>query len=127
MQAELDETKLAAFEERMVGVWNAGALCLMLSIGHRTGLFDAMAAMPPATSARIAAAAGLDERYVREWLSATTCAGMIELDPAAGTYGLPAEHAARLSRAVAPDEPCSAGPVHSLSRLGRRRDRRLLS
>ena len=41
--AALDEAKVSAFEERFVGVLNAGALCLMTSIGHRTGLFDVMA------------------------------------------------------------------------------------
>jgi hypothetical protein len=29
--------------ERLTGVLNDGALCLMLSIGHQTGLFDTMA------------------------------------------------------------------------------------
>ena len=62
----LDCTRADAFSERLVGILNGGALALMTSVGHRTGLFDAMAAMPPATSARIAAEAGLNERYVRE-------------------------------------------------------------
>ena len=100
--AELDQAKVAAFEERLVGVLNAGALCLMTSIGHRSGLFDVMAEMPPASSARIAADAGLNERYVREWLGAMLAAGMVEHDPDAGTYSLPPEHAARLTRAAAP-------------------------
>src|SRR5262245_22190019 len=58
----IDEAKLGAFEERLVDALNAGALCLMTSIGHRTGLFDAMAAIPPGTCAQVAAAAGLNER-----------------------------------------------------------------
>lgn len=37
-----------AFGERMVDVLNSGARALMLSIGHRTGLFDTMAGMAPA-------------------------------------------------------------------------------
>ena len=40
----------------------------MTSIGHQTGLFDTMAGLPPSTSEQIAEAAGLHERYVREWL-----------------------------------------------------------
>jgi hypothetical protein len=100
--AALDEAKLGAFEERLVGTLNAGALCLMTSIGHRTGLFDAMAQMPPASSGEIASGAGLNERYVREWLGAMFTAGMVEHDPEAGTYRLPAEHAARLTRAATP-------------------------
>ena len=58
--------KAEAFEERVVNVLNAGATSLMTSIGHRTGLFDAMADGTPRTSAEIAARAGMNERYVRE-------------------------------------------------------------
>jgi hypothetical protein len=53
------------FAERLTGVLNDGALCLMLSIGHQTALFDAMASLPASTSAQIAQAAGLDERMPR--------------------------------------------------------------
>ena len=50
----LDEAKVSAFEDRFVGILNAGALCLMTSIGHRTGLFDVMAECrrPPAAGSR---------------------------------------------------------------------------
>ena len=48
--APFDHSRAAAFEERLVGVLNAGALCLMTSLGHRVGLFDAMADMPAAGS-----------------------------------------------------------------------------
>ncbi|MDQ4107112.1 MAG: methyltransferase domain-containing protein, partial [Actinomycetota bacterium] len=74
----------------------------MTSIGHRTGLFDALDGLPPSTSDRIAEAAGLDERYVREWLGAMVVGGIVEHDSEAGTYELPPEHAAFLTRA-APD------------------------
>ena len=97
-----DEGKVAAFEERFAGALNAGALCLMTSIGHRTGLFDAMGEMPKATIAQIAAGAGLNERYVREWLGAMVAAGVVEHDPRGATYHLPPEHGARLTRAAAP-------------------------
>jgi hypothetical protein len=42
----------------------------MISLGHRTGLFDLLSALPPSSSLEIARAAGLHERYVREWLGA---------------------------------------------------------
>ena len=60
----------AAFEDRLLGVVNSASLALGLSIGHRTGLLDAMAGLEPATSEEIAAASRLNERYVREWLGA---------------------------------------------------------
>src|SRR5262249_47501895 len=37
------------FPERMLRTMNEAALALMVSVGHRTGLFDVMAAMPAAT------------------------------------------------------------------------------
>ncbi|QIN78037.1 methyltransferase domain-containing protein [Rubrobacter marinus] len=99
----LDAAAAEAFAERMVGVLNDGAIALMTSIGHRTGLFDAMADMPPATSEGIAGASGLDERYVREWLGAMVVGGVVEHDPESDTYRLPPEHAASLTRDAAPD------------------------
>jgi SAM-dependent methyltransferase len=84
----------------MLGMMNEAALALMVSVGHRTGLFDAMAQLPAATSDQIASAAGLDERYVREWLGAMTTGRITEHDAAAGTYTLPAGHAAWLTRAA---------------------------
>ena len=84
----------------LLGVLNSGMLSLMIGIGHRTGLFDTMAALPPSGSADIAEAAGLDERYVREWLGAMTTGRIVGHDPVALTFWLPPEHAASLTRAA---------------------------
>jgi SAM-dependent methyltransferase len=73
-----------------------------VSVGHRTGLFDQLAAMPPSTSEQIASATGLNERYVREWLGGMTTARIVEHDASKGTYWFPAEHAASLTRAAGP-------------------------
>jgi ubiquinone/menaquinone biosynthesis C-methylase UbiE len=75
----------------------------MASIGHRTGLFDAMREQPPMTSGEIAARAGLNERYVREWLGAMVTAGVVDVNPPNLTFSLPPEHAAFLTRADAAD------------------------
>lgn len=101
--AALDEARLEAFTQRMVGLLNDAGVALMTSIGHRTGLFDVLAQMSPATSQQIAGAAGLNERYVREWLGAMATGGIVECNPLDDTYRLPAEHAARLTRAAAPN------------------------
>ena len=79
---------------------NSGFVSLMISIGHRTRLFDVMASLPPSTSNDIAIAAGLTERYVREWLAAMTTARIIHYDVRTGTYFLPIEYAAVLTRAA---------------------------
>ena len=70
-----DDTRAPVFVEALMLALNDGALCLMVSIGHRTGLFDVMRDRPPATSAEIALAPGLNERYVREWLGAMVTVG----------------------------------------------------
>jgi len=88
------------FADRMLRMTNEAAIALMVSVGHRTGLFDVMAAMPAATSEQIASRACLDERYVREWLAVMTTGRIVEHDGAAGSYSLPAEHAAWLTRAA---------------------------
>ena len=92
-----DQGRAEAFAERIGETVNAGAITLMLAIGHRTGLFDTMAAAPPGTSQQIADAAGLSERYVREWLAAMVTGGIVDFDPQGRTYHLPAEHAACLT------------------------------
>jgi 2-polyprenyl-3-methyl-5-hydroxy-6-metoxy-1,4-benzoquinol methylase len=70
-------------------------------VGHRTGLFDVMSSLAPATSSEIAARAKLDERYVREWLGAMVTGRVVDLDPTTQCYSLPREHAAYLTRAAA--------------------------
>src|SRR5919206_2227604 len=100
---EQDQAKSEAFAERMIGILNDAALALMTSIGHRTGLLDAMAGLPPFTSEQIAEAANLNERYVREWLGAMTVGQIVEHNPEDETYHLPQEHAAWLTRAASPN------------------------
>jgi 2-polyprenyl-3-methyl-5-hydroxy-6-metoxy-1,4-benzoquinol methylase len=98
-----DQAKAEAFARELLATLNRGALCLMISVGHRTGLFDIMSKMAPATSSEIAARAGLNERYVREWLGAMVTARVIEVNPATLQFSFPAEHAAFLTRAAAAD------------------------
>ena len=97
-ERELDQAKAEEFAQRMVGVLNDGLLALMTSIGHQTGLFDIMADLASSTSAEIARAAGVNERYLREWLGAMVMARIVEYDPANRTYLLPPEQAASLTR-----------------------------
>lgn len=86
------------FLERTYDIINAGAQAVMISIGHRSGLFDTMARLEPATSHEIADQAGLAERYVREWLATMVTAGIVTYSAQDKTYYLPAGHAACLTR-----------------------------
>lgn len=91
------------FAGRIVGAIDSAALAILLSIGHQTKLFDTLAGLPPATSTQIADAAGLDERYVREWLSGVVAAQVVEYDSVAQTFALPPHRAALLTRTAGPD------------------------
>ena len=97
-----DTDRAEAFAERMLDMLNSGALMVMTSVGHRTGLLAALAEADAATSEELADSAGLNERYVREWLGAMTVGRIVEHDPVALTYRLPPEHAASLTRAAGP-------------------------
>jgi ubiquinone/menaquinone biosynthesis C-methylase UbiE len=99
----IDPAKAEAFAGQMVGFLNGSVLGFMISIGHRTGLFDKMAQLPPSTSQQIADATGLNERYIREWLGALVTGGVVEYDPAGKTYRLPPEHAASITRGAGPN------------------------
>lgn len=97
-----NDEQAEAFADWMLETLNSAALALMISVGHRTTLFDVMARIHPATSEQIAKAARLDERYVREWLDALATVGVIEHYATNGTYYLSPEHAASLTRDAAP-------------------------
>src|ERR1700730_6331712 len=103
IEPTIDQAKSEVFAEQMLGLLNSAALSLMLSIGHKTRLFDTMSGMASSTSEQIAEAAGLQERYVREWLAAMVTGRIIEYDAASRTYRLPAEHAASRPRAAGPN------------------------
>jgi hypothetical protein len=103
MARGFDTARAERFTAQLTRALDGAALGLMTSVGHRTGLFDVMRDLAPTGSGEIAARAGLAERYVREWLHAMTSAGVVEHDPAAGTFLLPPEHAAALTRAARPN------------------------
>src|SRR5262249_51838265 len=75
---------------------------------------------PPATSEQIALAAGLNERYVREWLGAMVTGGVVDVDAERGTFALPAERAACLTRAAGPHN--IATPMLFIALLGKVED-----
>lgn len=98
----LDQAKTEAFAGEMLGMLTGALTALMVSVGHRTGLFDKLSTMGPATSEVIARSTGMNQRYIHEWLGNMTTARIMEHDPAKGTYWLPPEHAASITRAAGP-------------------------
>lgn len=87
-----------SFEDQMLDIMNKSALALMISVGHRTKLFDTMSKLPASTSVDIARNSNLNERYVREWLGALVTAKIIDYDPQSSLYSLSKEKANFLTR-----------------------------
>ncbi len=86
------------FSERLTAAIDNAALVLLMSIGHQTGLLDTLAASAGSTSEQLADAAGLEERYVREWLAGMTVAHVVDYEPVSAIYTLPSHRAATLTR-----------------------------
>jgi SAM-dependent methyltransferase len=95
-----------------------GALELAsMHIGERLGLYAALDAAGPSTSAELAAAASVDERYAREWLEQQAVAGVLSVDdPSASAaerrYAVPSEHREALLDA---DSPSYVGAMPQLT------------
>jgi len=100
---KFDTVKAENFANSLIDTLNKGSLSIMISIGHRSGLFDTMGSMNASTSLEIANKANLNERYVREWLGAMVTGGIIDYQSQTKTYKLPAEHAAFLTRKAGSD------------------------
>ncbi len=99
----MDTQRAEAFGERMMDMLNTASIAVMISLGHRTGLLDQLATLPPSTSEAIANTTGMSERYVREWLGAMVTGDIVEYDPTGKTYFLPREYAPMLTRAGGAD------------------------
>ena len=95
--SEFDRAKAKAFTQLMVRHLEGASVAIMIEVGRRVGLFETMAKMSAVTSDEIAAKTGLNERYVREWLGAMVCGGIVEYAAAERTYRLPPEHATMLT------------------------------
>lgn len=90
-QSTVDESKLALFLDEIVRDMGAAMHAVLVVIGDRTGLYRAMFGAGPQTAAQIAARAGADERYTREWLNANAASGWITYNGADATYELSPE------------------------------------
>ena len=85
------------FSQYLTSIINAGSLSLMLSIGHRTKIFDVMAHLPLSTVQEIALKSNLNERYVKEWLGAMVTGRIIDYDSRSNKFSLSKEKAQYLT------------------------------
>ncbi len=89
----VDMERLQGFVGKVMGDIG-GAFALLLSyMGDQTGVFRALRDHGPCTVTQLATAAGVDERYLREWLSAMAAGGYVEYRPADETFAMTPEQA----------------------------------
>jgi len=84
------------FGGKLLNIYTGGVLTKLIDIGYQVGLFEASKG-GAATSEELSQRAGLNERYVREWLGAMSTSGIYSYDAESGRYTLPEEHAALLT------------------------------
>lgn len=103
------------FARQLLNIYTGSVLAQLVNIGYQTGLFEA-AATGPGTSQALSERAGLNERYVREWLGAMTTSCIFTYDPATKTYALPAEHAVLVTGQTARNLAPFSGMVNLLGK-----------
>jgi 2-polyprenyl-3-methyl-5-hydroxy-6-metoxy-1,4-benzoquinol methylase len=78
------ETQIETEVEELVGRLFVGSVAafelLTIHLGNELGLYAALARNGGLTAPRLAAAAGIDSRYAREWLEQQAAAGLIDVD-----------------------------------------------
>jgi 2-polyprenyl-3-methyl-5-hydroxy-6-metoxy-1,4-benzoquinol methylase len=105
----VDEGKLNELLGRFVTDVGGSFQAINAVIGDRLGLYRALLAVMPATSSEVAAAAGVGERYVREWLRGQAAGGYVTYDPETERFSLTEEQAFALA---APDGMQIAAAFH---------------
>ena len=89
----IDEGKLNAFIGQMLGDLGGASSVAMVRMGDALGLYKALHAQGPMTSAELASTAKVDHRYLREWLSNQASSNYLSYDPASAKFALPPEQA----------------------------------
>jgi 2-polyprenyl-3-methyl-5-hydroxy-6-metoxy-1,4-benzoquinol methylase len=91
--ADVDMDKLHQFVGQMLGDLGGAASVALAHIGDELGLYKTLHAKGPMTVDELAAAAGVNQRYLREWLSHQAASNYVAYDPATQKFALPPEQA----------------------------------
>ena len=89
----VDQEKLKTLLYKVMGDLGGAWSVALVRIGDRLGIYKALKKGGAMTSLDLAAATGLHERYVREWLAHQAVSGYIAYDPASRKFSLPEEQA----------------------------------
>ena len=89
----VDEAKLHQFIGQMLSDLGGAASVSLVRIGEAFGLYKTLHERGPMTVAELAAAAGVNQRYLREWLSHQAASNYLTYEPATQKFTLPPEQA----------------------------------
>src|ERR1700674_5853864 len=89
----IDDQKLHQFIGQMLSDLGGAASIALVRIGDSLGLYKPLHARGAMTAEELAAEAGANERYLREWLSHQAASNYLSYDPATKKFALPEEQA----------------------------------
>lgn len=112
-QVDLDVQKLEDFAGKVMTDIGGAMSALLGYVGDQTGVYRAMRDHGPGTVAQLAKAAGVDERYLLEWLSSQAAAGYVNYHPDNETFSLSPEQAIVLAEEGHP--ACMHGFIQQLT------------
>jgi SAM-dependent methyltransferase len=100
----MNHDKVTAFLERFVADMGATGAAGSVVIGHRLGLYRALAS-GPATPEQFAERTGCHPRYLTEWLRGQAAGGYVTYEPETGQFSLTEEQAFCLADPNGPNVP----------------------
>src|SRR5689334_18936919 len=89
----IDEGKLHQFVGQMLNDLGGAVSIALVRMGDNLGLYKTLHEKGPMTIAELAASAGVNGRYLREWASHHAASNYLSYDPATQKFTLPAEQA----------------------------------
>lgn len=112
VEVSVDTGKLEEFADRVMSDVGGAFALLLAYMGDQTGIYRSLRDDGPASSAELAGRIGVDERYLREWLSAQAAAGYLQYHADAQSFSITPEQALVLA---AEGEPaCMQGLVQQV-------------
>jgi ubiquinone/menaquinone biosynthesis C-methylase UbiE len=106
------QQRIEQFAGQVVTDLAAAMAGVMTNLGHKLGLYRAMAESGPINSDELARRTATNERSVREWLNGQVAGGYVLFDTDTNQYFLPPEHVFVLAN---PDSPAFLPPAFDVA------------
>jgi ubiquinone/menaquinone biosynthesis C-methylase UbiE len=106
------QQRIEQFAGQVVTDLAAAMAGVMTNLGHKLGLYQAMAEGGPINSHELARRTATNERSVREWLNGQAASGYVRFDTNTSQYSLPPEHAFVLAN---PESPAFLPPAFDVA------------